>query len=397
MNTPRIYLDHSATTPLHPLVAQAMADSLFLYGNPSSLHTEGRLARQAVEGARHKVSQLLGASPADVFFTSGGTESNNTALLALAEAAVRRGRPLHVVSTPLEHPSVQKPLARLRERGFRVTLLPVDAHGRLDPDSLRRLLNEDPVALVSLSLVNHELGNLYPVAQLAQLSRQHGALVHCDAVQAAGKFPVDARALGVDTLSVSAHKLYGPKGIGALYVAGPAVGSCGLSLELSSLVVGGEQERGRRAGTENVLGIIGFGVAADLAGTELLPGAAELCARRNRLEAGLLALPDTEVNGDSNDRSPTVCNVRFAEVDGELLLASLDLDGIAVSTGAACSSGSSEASPVLRALGQSKTQAREAIRFSLGRTTSDADIDRTLACVAQSVTRIRALGPGPKL
>jgi cysteine desulfurase len=235
------------------------------------------------------------------------------------------------------------------------------------------------------------------VAELARTARQHGALIHCDAVQAVGKLPVAVQQLGVDTLSVSAHKLYGPKGVGALYVAGPVAGSCGLALDLPALLIGGEQERGRRAGTENLLGIVGFGVAAELAVREFLPRAAELAARRDRLESGLLALPGVSRNGDSHSRSPTVCNLRFADVDGEMLLASLDLDGIAVSTGAACSSGSSEASPVLRALGQPQSVAREAIRFSLGIGSSDADIERTLACVEQAVTRIRALGPAPLL
>jgi len=397
MSTSRIYLDHSATTPLHPTVAAAMAEALPMFGNPSSLHAEGRQARQAIETARYKVAQLLGVDRAELCFTSGGTESNNTALWALGELLIARGKPLHVVSTPLEHPSLHKALSRLRERGFRLTLLEVDAQGRLDPQELEQRLARDPASLLAVSLINHELGNLYPVAELARTARQHGALIHCDAVQAVGKLPVAVQQLGASTLSVSAHKLYGPKGVGALYVAGPAAGSCGLAFDLPAFLVGGEQERGRRAGTENLLGIVGFGVAAELAAREFLPRAAELAARRDRLESGLLALPGVSRNGDSHRRSPTVCNLRFADVDGELLLASLDLDGIAVSTGAACSSGSSEASPVLRALGQPEAVARESIRFSLGIGISDADIERTLACVEQAVTRIRALGPPPLL
>ena len=395
----RIYLDHSATTPLHPLVAAAMAEALTLCGNPSSLHSEGRKARQAVETARRQVAQLLSADPAEVVFTSGGTESNNTAIFALAEVAQRRGRPLHVISSPLEHPSIQKPILRLRDHGFRVTLLTVDERGRIDPTELRHILTTDPAALLALSLCNHELGNLYPMVELVQLAHEHGVLVHCDAVQAIAKLPVSVRSLGVDTLSVSAHKMYGPKGIGALYVAGPTVvaGGCGLSIDAPALLVGGEQERGRRAGTENLLGIIGFGIAANLAIREVLPRAADIAAPRDRLQAGLIALGGVSVNGDVDNRSPTVCNLRFADVDGELLLMSLDLDGIAVSTGAACSSGSSEASPVLRALGQSKAVAREAIRFSLGIGTSDAAIAETLSTVAAVVSRIRALGPAPLL
>lgn len=395
----RIYLDHSATTPLAPEVEHAMLGALRLCGNPSSLHEEGRRARQAVERARAQVAALIGAAPADVCFTSGGTESNSTALLGLGELAQQQGRPLHIVTSPLEHPSVQKPLRRLEARGFVVTELPVDAQGRIDPGALARVLDERPASVVALALVNHELGNVYPIAQLAALAHARGAWVHCDAVQAAGKLPIDVRGLGVDTLSLSAHKVYGPKGTGVLYVAGPAqvAGGCGLSLSLPSLLAGGEQERGRRAGTENVAGIVGLGACADLARQTLLPAVQELAARRDRLEAGLLSIGGVSANGDRAQRSPSVCNLRFADVDGELLLSSLDLDGIAVSTGAACSSGSSEPSQVLRALGQSRSQAKEALRFSLGRGTTDADIEQTIATVAQVVARIRALGPAPIL
>lgn len=376
-----------------------MIAALSSCGNPSSLHEEGRRARQAVESARGQVARLIGAASADVCFTSGGSESNSTALLGLGELAQKQGRPLHIVTSPLEHPSVLRPLRRLAERGFVLTELSVDALGRIDPSELRQVLRDRPASVVALALVNHELGNIYPIAELSATAHELGAWVHCDAVQATGKLPIDVRALGVDTLSLSAHKVYGPKGTGALYVAGPAqvAGGCGLSISLPSLITGGEQERGRRAGTENVAGIVGFGVAADLALRTLLSSVTDLSARRDRLESGLLSLGGASPNGDRTSRSPSVCNVRFADVDGELLLSSLDLDGIAVSTGAACSSGSSEPSQVLRALGQSRQQAKEAIRFSLGQGTSDADIHRTLETVFAVVARIRALGPAPVL
>ncbi|MFO0655702.1 MAG: cysteine desulfurase family protein [Polyangia bacterium] len=394
---PRIYLDHSATTPLHPCVADAMREALTLCGNPSSLHHEGRAAREAVESARRSVASLIGAQPAEVIFTSGGTESNNTALLSLAEVVRKLGQPLHAVTSPIEHPSVQKSMQRLADRGFRVTQLAVDSFGRIDVQSCARLCEVDPPSLVSLSMVNHELGNIFPVAELTQLAKQRGAWVHCDAVQGVSKLPISVRELGVDTLSVSAHKFYGPKGIGALFISGPQPGSCGTMPELPAFLVGGEQEKGRRAGTENVLAIVGFGRAAKLAQEELLLQVDKLRKRRERLENGLLRLPDVTVHGDPQLRSPTVCNARFAGVEGDMLLASLDLDGIAVSTGAACSSGSSEASKVLRGIGLPRDLARQAVRFSIGIGTTDDDIDRTLSCIAAAVGRIRALGPSPLL
>ncbi len=374
-----------------------MRDALSICGNPSSLHHEGRQARQAVESARHSVAQLLGATPAEVIFTSGGTESNNTALSAMAAVVQKLGRPRHAVTSPIEHPSVMKSMQRLAESGFRVTHLPVDSLGRLDVPAFAKLCAEDPPSLVSLSLVNHELGNVFPVAELTALAKQHGALVHCDAVQGVSKLSVDVRVLGVDTLSVSAHKFYGPKGVGALYIAGPQPGSCGLGPELPAFLVGGEQEKGRRAGTENVLAIVGFGRCAQLARDVLLPRAEELRQRRERLEAGLLSLDGVTIHGDPQDRSPTVCNARFAGVEGDMLLASLDLDGISVSTGAACSSGSSEASKVLRGIGVLPEDARCAVRFSIGIGTTDEDIAKTLSCIAAAVGRIRALGPSPLL
>lgn len=374
-----------------------MRDALSICGNPSSLHHEGRQARQAVESARHSVAQLIGASSAEVIFTSGGTESNNTALSSMAAAVQKLGRPRHAVTSPIEHPSVMKSMQRLCDSGFRVTHLAVDSLGRMDVSAFAKLCAEDPPSIVSLSLVNHELGNVFPVAELAAIAHQCGALVHCDAVQGVSKLPVDVRALGVDTLSVSAHKFYGPKGIGALYIAGPQPGTCGIGPELPAFLVGGEQEKGRRAGTENVLAIVGFGRCAQLAKDVLLPRAEELRRRRQRLESGLLRLDGVTIHGDPRDRSPTVCNARFAGVEGDMLLASLDLDGIAVSTGAACSSGSSEASKVLRGIGVLPEHARGAVRFSIGIGTTDDEIDRTLSCIAAAVGRIRALGPSPLL
>lgn len=385
----RIYLDHNATTPLHPVVKDAMVAALRDFGNPSSLHEEGRAARQTVETARLAVAALLNARPGELLFTAGGTESNNTALIGAAHL-VRQRAPerLQILTSPLEHPSVGGPLERLRGEGFVVRKLRVDSAGRIALSELQEALAAAPTALVSLALVNHELGNRYPIADCARLAREAGAVFHCDAVQAVGRIPVDVAALGVDLLSVSAHKLYGPKGVGALYIRSDR----GAALrELPQLLLGGQQERGRRAGTENVIGIAGFGRAATLCRSELLALADGIAARRDRLEARLLAaIPGARRHGDVEARSPGTANLAFSGVEGELLLINLDLRGIAVSTGAACSSGSIEPSKVILGLGVPREQAGEAVRFSLGIGTTDEDIEQVVAAVAESVEQVRA-------
>jgi cysteine desulfurase len=402
----RIYLDHNATTPLHPEVMRTMVEALSCFGNPSSQHIEGQRARGAVEAARREVAALLGCSPFELVFTSGGTESNNTAILGAARARARAqvttapAGPWQVISGPLEHPSVRRSLEVLRGEGFRVTVLPVDGAGRLDVEAFGRALDEGPTALVTVQLCSHELGNLNPIAELAARARAAGAWLHCDAVQGAGKVPLDVRALGVDLLSVSAHKLYGPKGVGALFVRGVPVrtegnsAACGVPLELPALLVGGSQEKGRRAGTENVPGIIGFGRAARLAREELLPRAAEVAALRDRLEAQLLQIPGARRHGEDRPehRAPATCNLGFAGVAGELLMMGLDLRGAAVSTGSACSSGSPEPSAGLLALGLGREQALEAVRFSLGLHTTAEEVDQVAAWVREIVEHVRRLG-----
>lgn len=390
----RIYFDHNATTPLRPEVWAAMsAVALGRAGNPSSLHTEGREARHAIETARAEVAALLCAQPSEVVFTSGGTEANGTAVLGAARAmARRRGRPGQVVVSPLEHPSVRRPVQALAAEGHTVVQLPVDAEGRIDPQALRGLLAAAPTDLVSVALCNHELGNLYPVAELCRIAHEAGALFHTDAVQAAGRVPVDFRALGVDLLTASAHKLYGPKGVGALVVKAALPGG----VELAPLLAGGQQEKGRRAGTENVLGIVGFGRACALARDALASDAsASIAALRDDLERRLLAIPGARRHGssDPDGRAPGTANIGFAGVTGELVLMNLDLRGAAVSTGAACSSGSPEPSAVLLALGLSRKEASEAVRFSLGRDNTAAEVAQVAAWVAESVAHVRTLGP----
>jgi cysteine desulfurase len=366
----RIYFDHNATTPLCSAARDALSAWLDEPGNPSSLHAEGRRAREAVEQARDCVAQLVGARREEIVFTSGGTEADNLAVWALAQlgraTAARRTR---VVLSPIEHPAVDEAAAALAALGFARVYGRVDGDGRLDLDALAALV-DDETALVAVQLANHEIGTLQEVAAIARLARAAGAWVHCDAVQAAGKIPVDARALGVDTLAISAHKIGGPKGAGALFVRD--------GVDLASPLRGGGQERGRRPGTENVLGILGLGAAASAC-------APLSTALRDRFEAGAVAL-GARVHGGGAPRVPNTVNVAFAGVDGELLMEALDLEGVAVSTGAACSSGKLEPSPVIRAIGG---HAGEAVRFSFGPGNTVAEIDGVLALLPSLLERIR--------
>jgi cysteine desulfurase len=378
----RIDLDHNATTRLHP-EARARMEPLLdaVYGNPSSLHAEGRAARDAVERARAEVSALVGALAEEIVFTSGGTESIDLALRGTVRAAQRAGRGGHVITSAVEHPAVLGACRELAEQGCEITVLPVDEQGRVAPAALAAALRDD-TALVSIQLANHELGTLQPVAELGALAHARGARFHTDAVQAMGRVPVDLAALGVDLASVSAHKLYGPKGVGALYVR--------RGIPLAPLFGGGHQERGRRAGTENAAGIAGFGAACALARRELPTRVAQTAALRDRFERGALLLLGARRNGGDAPRVPGTSNVAFAGVDGELLMMSLDLEGVAVSTGAACTSGSLEPSPVVRALGQPAAQAREAVRVSMGSDNSEEEIDAVLALLPALLARIRA-------
>jgi tRNA (5-methylaminomethyl-2-thiouridylate)-methyltransferase len=375
-----LYFDHNATTPLAPEVIDAMAAALReLPGNPSSVHAPGRAARAAVEAARADVAALVGAAPEEIVFTSGGTEGNALALGGLlrgiAAARGAAGR-LHVVSSPLEHPSVLAALAEDAE----LSLVAVGPDGTITPAALVAALRAD-TALVTLALANHELGNVYDAAALAAAAHAAGALFHADAVQAAGKLALDVRALGVDALTLSAHKLHGPKGAGAIFVsrAAPFAPAAG----------GGHQERERRAGTENVAGIVGFGRAARLARAAQAGEATRLAALRDGLEARLLAIPGARRHGDGARRLPGTLNVGFAGAPGQLVAAALDLEGASVSTGAACTSGSLAPSAVLLALGLPRAAAAEAIRIGLGRDNAEADVDRLAALVPAIVERVR--------
>jgi cysteine desulfurase len=352
------------------------------YGNPSSLHAAGRAAREIVERARREVAALVHALPDEVVFTSGGTEADQMAVWGAARAARAKGRGTHIVTSAIEHPAIVGATEALREDGFEVTVVPVSADGLVDSDAFVHALRKDTV-LATVQLANHELGTLQPIAELASAARERGVPMHTDAVQAAGKVPVDMAALGVAWLSLSAHKLGGPKGTGALIVQNRA--------EIEPLLTGGHQERERRGGTENVPGIAGFGMAAAIAQKQLPQWASRMVALRDRFEQGALAL-SARCHGARVPRVPNTSNVAWEGVSGELLAINLDLAGVAVSTGAACTSGSLAPSPVLLALGQVKTRAQEALRISVGPDNTEGEIDAVLALLPDLLTRVRAAG-----
>ena len=378
----RLYLDHNATTPVDPRVADAMDDAVRkCFGNASSIHAFGQAAKAALDDARSAVAGLLGARPNDVIFTGGGTEADNLAVRGAAEAALPAGR-RHLVASAIEHEAVLNTLKALTKRGWTTTLLPAGPAGVVDPADLEAAVG-DRTALVSVMHANNEIGTVQPVARLAEIAHGRGALFHTDAVQSAGKIPIDVAALGVDLLSISAHKFNGPKGVGALWVR--------RGMRLVAPTTGGRQERNRRAGTENVPAVVGLGAAAALAGGKLGAEAARLGALRDRLETGLLErVPDAAVNG-SGERVPNTTNVSFPGVEAEALLIALDLEGVAVSTGSACSSGTLEPSHVLRAMGLTPRRAQSSIRFSLGLGNTAADVERVLDVLPPLVARLRAL------
>ena len=380
----RIYMDHNATTPVQREVLDAMWPWYESeWGNASSIHWAGRAPADAIDQAREQVAGLIGVRPRDLFFTSGGTESDNTALLGVGLALREKGR--HIVSSALEHKAILDTLAGMAElHGFEFTLLDVDRRGRHDPARLKAAIRQDTV-LVSLMLANNEIGNVNPIRELAEVAHEAGVLFHCDAVNALGKVPVDVAELGVDLLSISGHKIYGPKGVGALYLK--------KRTPFEPLLRGGGQERKRRCGTYNTAGIAGFGRAAELAAGFLSPEAvAGMEGLRDRLQARIAAgLDGVQVNGDEACRLPNTTNLSFEGVDGEGLVLNLDLRGVAVSTGSACTSGSLEPSHVLVALGKEERWLQAAIRFSLGRSNDEAQVDEAADAVIAEVRRLRSL------
>lgn len=384
-----IYLDYNATTPVKPEVKAAMIEDLEVYGNASSMHADGRLARARVEEARRTVGELLGVPAGTIVFTSGGSESNNTVFETMRSLALGKDGRIRpdvrneIITTAIEHPCVLSSAEYLKSLGFRVTFLPVDEYGKLKIDALKAALNEKTL-LVSVMMANNEIGTIQDIKEIGKLVKEAGAWYHSDAVQAVGKIPVNAADLGVDYLTMSAHKIYGPKGIGALYLRKGA--------PLLPLIHGGHQEDGFRAGTYNNIGILGFGKAAILAKENVEAYGRDMCVLRNRLRDGLLAkVPDIKINGHPVDVLPNTLNVSFPGAEGESILLALDLEGIEVSTGSACASGSLEPSHVLLAVGAGPELAHGSIRFSLGWKVSAADIDYVTETLPPIIARLRAM------
>jgi cysteine desulfurase len=379
----RVYFDYNATTPLAPEVIEATtAASRDLFGNASSVHHFGQQAKAAIDEARSAIAALINGDPSEIVFTSGGTESDNFAIRGAADALEATGR-RHLIASAIEHEAVLNTLKALARRGWTTTLVPVDSTGIISPDRVREAIAKE-TAVVSVMHANNEIGTIQPVAAIAAIAHEHGALMHTDAVQSVAKIPVDVRALGVDLLSLSAHKFNGPKGVGVLWIK--------RGTRMLPILTGGKHERNRRAGTENVPAIVGLGVAARLAAKKIDAEATRLSALRDQLEQGILArVPGTIVNGQVSARVPNTTNISFDRVEAESLLIALDLEGIAVSTGSACSSGTLEPSHVLRAMGLPTHRTQNSLRFSLGQFSTEADVQQVLGVLPRLVEKLRNL------
>jgi cysteine desulfurase len=380
----RIYLDYAATTPTNPEVLKAMMPYLSdIFGNPSSIHSFGQETRAAVDEAKDKIATLIGASSDEIVFTGGGTEADNFAIKGIAYANEGNGN--HIITTSIEHHAVVEPCRFLQRRGFEVTYLPVDQYGLVDPQDVKNAII-DKTILISVMHANNEIGTIEPIAEIGRIAREAGIYFHTDAVQTVGRIPVNVDDLGIDLLAMSAHKLYGPKGVGALYIR--------KGTKLTPFMNGGEQEQGRRAGTENVPAIVGFGKATEIANQDMDMEGKRLISLRDTLINGLISqIEHIRLNGHPTRRLPNNVNVSVESVEGESMLLNLDLEGVAASSGSACSSGSLEPSYVLLAMGLSHELAHGSLRFSLGRESTEADISRVLVVLPRIIAKLRAMSP----
>ncbi|MDO4482935.1 MAG: cysteine desulfurase NifS [Clostridia bacterium] len=378
----RIYMDNAATTATAPEVLEAMLPYFGqVYGNPSSIHSTGRDARKAVDAARKQVAAAIGAQPNEIYFTAGGTESDNWAIKGTAFAKKNKGN--HIITSAVEHHAVLHTCAWLEKQGFEVTYLPVDKYGRVSVEDVKNAIT-DKTILITIMAANNEIGTLQPIAEIGKLAKEHGILFHTDAVQAIGAVKIDVNEMNIDMLSMSGHKFHGPKGIGVLYVR--------KGVRLDQLIAGGAQERGQRAGTENLPAIVGIGKAIELATQNLDSNAARLTALRDKLIDGILAaIPDTRLNGHRTERLPNNVNVSIRFIEGEALLLRLDLKGIAASSGSACTSGSLDPSHVLLAIGLPHEIAHGSLRLSLGTETTEEEVDYVLAELPQIVKQLREM------
>jgi len=380
----RIYLDYAATTPTHPEVVKAMMPYFTeSFGNPSSIHSYGQEAKDAVERARSKVATLIGAKSDEIVFTGSGTEADNFAVKGVAWSRKDKGD--HIITSSIEHHAVLETCKFLEKQGFSITRLPVDGHGIVDPDDVRRAITKKTI-LISVMHANNECGTIEPIAEIGKIARETEIYFHTDAVQTVGYIPLDVDKLKIDLLSISAHKLCGPKGVGALYIR--------KGTRISSFMHGGSQERGRRASTENVPGIVGLGKAAEIAQQEMAEEAQRLTALRDRLIKGILeGIEYTQLNGHPVKRLPNNANVSINYIEGESILLNLDLDGICASTGSACSSEDLAPSHVLMAMGLPHLQAHSSVRFSLGKWTTEEEIDKVLDILPGIAFKLRAMSP----
>jgi cysteine desulfurase len=380
----RIYLDYAATTPTDPNVVQAMLPYFHdAFGNPSAIYSYGQEAKNALEEARGKVARLIGARDEEIIFTSGGTEADNFALKGAAYANQKKGN--HIITSAIEHHAVLESCKFLGKMGYKITYLPVDKYGLVDPDSVKKAIT-DKTILISVMHANNEIGTIQPISEIGKIAKEAGILFHSDAVQTAGHIPVNVNELGVDLLSMSGHKLYGPKGVGVLYTR---KGS-----KLTPFMHGGGQERGRRASTENVPGIVGLGQAAELAGQDLEGEAQRLIGLRDKLISGIVQKVDrTHLNGHPVKRLPNNVNISVEFVEGESMCLNMDIVGICASTGSACSSGSLEASHVLLAIGLEHVQAHGSLRFTLGKWTTEEEVEKVLEILPRIIGKLRAMSP----